>query len=245
MKSQILLIIVTIALINCCPDDVNCRQCINVTGTCTNCYQAFLFKNTCQRVSFFSRVNNCIGYAPKMSESDATICNNCQYGYIPTKSDEKVICKAGGIKNCALYDPALNTCLACFSGMNPALLGGSCEENKDKNNNCDILAKLGVCLKCNFGYVLSAGGTGTQCISKYFVGCVAVNPTNNDQCILCDNGFYINSKGTCSGGVMMIVFYIVGAVVLALIIGVAIFCIVSRRRKSTSLDNPNTVRLVR
>lgn len=114
-------------------------------------------------------------------------CTNCIAGYA-VYSDGS--CKPPPGPPCVQYDTSFN-CIQCDTGA--TLSGGVCSYTLA----CNVDA---TCVTCPYNYYISkTSNTAGYCLPcRNLLNCKACNVNNNQQCLACNDGYYLNSNYACS-----------------------------------------------
>ena len=85
---------------------------------------------------------------------------------------------------------------ACFEGYYPSGSGNSITCYKDIDN-CSSFNSSGYCTSCDAGYYRNSSSNATACKLKNW-NCNSLNQSLSDPCLVCIEGYYINSSDDCS-----------------------------------------------
>lgn len=193
-----------------CP--ANCRVCSYYSG-CQTCESGFvLISNaTCRGCSIFcsscnpTNITECTGCADGFQLIGGK-CDPCPSNCLECSGSSCILCRKGFSSNsngvcvskcevscvtCMSSQPSV--CLVCQSGS--TLVSGKCvlDISCNANNSCTSCGQ-------GIGYFLvpvsSVGGYCSQCPN--ITNCLQCNPNNAFYCLLCANGYFLETNGTCT-----------------------------------------------
>lgn len=83
----------------------------------------------------------------------------------------------------------------CDMGMVLSLARDGCNVNEyeEEDENCYSFVEVeeNDCEMCDFGYVFDKEGKCIECsTNKLSDGCLTCNPTNHEECLICNFGYY-------------------------------------------------------
>ena len=185
----------------------NATSCITATAAncasytsasvCASCATGFGLQ-TNNGVTSCVAVNlaNCVN-ATSVAPFTCLVCNN---GYFPNSNGACTLV-AQTIANCLTYDSA-TTCSRCAQNSILNVARTVCNATYysslvDPNCNQNFLVAQPTCTQCQFGSFF-VNGTCTSCTNNTFAaGCMACDPANNNVCLSCRSGYYMNAQGGC------------------------------------------------
>jgi len=187
---HLLFITLLAASVLSCNNQKNCAACQRLsTGTfCGKCYNTF-YNRTTKRCEVPSHpISNCVEY----SETDASICRRCEFGFGLNALNQCEKCKVDG---CARCDDKIDLCQSCYQGTLP--LENTCPKEpitKCADPLCDVCDLTGnLCFACSSGHSLDIKLKCGQGIE----GCQLFSNETN-RCILCHYDYFINDDGVCT-----------------------------------------------
>lgn len=197
-KIMILTMLVASALT--CPNEPYCQSCFvgDEEPTCEFCYQSILIGKHCKLVTKKQSVANCLLYGQKPGDGEQELeCESCVFGFNiqAGKCDE---CK---IKGCAICEN-VNSCTACDNGKKLTKNGEvlSCSEENSEIDNCEITnySSEAKCEKCKKDFALDETlANKNACKETKIHDCWVLDSKKENECKVCNFGFYIVSQGKC------------------------------------------------
>lgn len=172
-----------------CNNQKNCAACQRLsTGTfCGKCYNTF-YNRSIKRCEVPNHpISNCVEY----SETDASVCRRCEFGFGLNALNQCEKCK---VNDCARCDDNADLCQSCYKGNLPS--ENACPESpkaRCADPLCDICDLSGsLCFSCSNGNSLNKQ---LKC-DKGIEGCQLL-ADGNSRCILCHYDYFINDEGIC------------------------------------------------
>jgi hypothetical protein len=119
--------------------------------------------------------------------TNSSTCTDCIAGYA-VYSDGS--CKLPPGPPCVQYDTSLN-CIKCDTDA--SFVSGVCTYSL----SCNL---TGTCVTCPYNYYISTTSpTTVYClVCPQLLNCKSCNLNNNQQCLDCNDGYYLNSNYACS-----------------------------------------------
>ncbi len=180
-----------------------------VTATAANCltYSSISVCASCA-TGFGLQTNNgvtsCVAVNLPNCVNATTVapftCLVCSTGYFPNSNGACALVSQT-IANCLVYDSS-TTCLTCSSNSILNVARTVCNSTfysqwVDPNCQQNFLVNQPICYECQYGSYF-VNGTCTSCANNtYASGCLTCDPSNNNICMVCRPGFYMNAQGGC------------------------------------------------
>ena len=124
----------------------------------------------------------------------ASSCSKCISGYYLKGETDHCFLVDKKIEKCLDYNPSQN-CIKCETGY--YVWENNCFINPDYDTNCEYFNDTKYnCSLCYEGYVL----IDNYCFKcgHIFENCAVCDETNNEQCLMCKSGFYMDKEGKCN-----------------------------------------------
>ena len=193
MLAKVLLSCTLFSFIAACPGDPLCQECKG--GYCTYCVNSY--PNGVGVCTPTAIVPGCNSY------SDINTCVDCKNGYLQSLTGNT--CTAFNSTFGAICLSAWSNssyCEVCQNNGYFSIATGTCPTTttcSDPNcTNCYISSGAGVCFQCAAGYAIwSSNDIGSTCVAVTSPNCFSTNSTTS--CNDCNNGFYLDSPGSCAG----------------------------------------------
>lgn len=174
----------------------NCLTYTSLTA-CASCGAGFGLQTT-------NGVTSCVAVNLANCANATTIapftCITCNQGFYPN-ANGACTPVSQTIANCLTYDTA-TTCSRCASNSVLNVARTVCNQTAfsafvDPNCAQNFLLSAPACTQCAAGSFF-VNGTCSSCSNNtYSAGCYSCDPTNNNVCLLCRSGYYMNSLGGC------------------------------------------------
>lgn len=166
---------------------------MNINGTCVGC-TTYCSNCTVNNITHctscapgLSLVNSkCISCPEKCRECSGKKCTTCIFGYTPNSNGECILSCEISCATCADNRPS--RCLTCYTGAK--LVDKKCVQDLSCNNDSS-------CTDC--GQALGYYRVGSSCLPcPISANCLQCDMTSPQECLICENGFYVNTNMTCS-----------------------------------------------
>jgi len=185
----------------------NSTSCI--TATATNCltYTSATVCATCASnfgLQTSNGVTSCVAINVANCVNATTVapftCLTCIQGFFPNANG---VCTTVSqtIANCLIYDTA-TTCSRCSANSVLNVARTICNTTGfsayvDPNCAPNYLLSQPVCAVCSAGTFFSNGTCNSCNNNTYSSGCQNCDPVNNNVCLFCRSGYYMNAAGAC------------------------------------------------
>lgn len=165
----------------------NCASYVSNQDKCASCASGY-FLNTAMTacVAFPIGVTNCVLF------NTPTNCTQCASGYFVSSGN--CVASTTTVTNCLIYS-ANNTCSACNAGY---YLASSSSCVSATATNCLTYASATACATCAFGYALTTSNSITSCNQITVANCAILSSSNQNNCGVCNTGYYLNTAGVCT-----------------------------------------------
>ncbi len=124
-------------------------------------------------------------------------CSYCSEPYTLKESTQTSGCILCADPNCeSCSDANVGSCTVCFSGF--SLSQGACTAvTSSCPTGCYSCINSTFCTKClEYYYYMSSNNTCIQCANV--PACLICSGVNPQQCVYCEDGYYLNSNSICS-----------------------------------------------
>jgi hypothetical protein len=170
-------------------------------GRCASCQPGLGFENsTGNRSCVAFNLTNCS--LPNPDKPYPFECLACKGDNYLDPATRTCLPVTAPIMFCLDYSGP-SSCKVCGGGLTLApdfsFCYGAPEVTKILDPNCrtSALVVMPVCSVCAPGYFMSAGGCTPCKANQVYSGCMFCDPDDNDVCLLCGSGFYMDRFGKC------------------------------------------------
>lgn len=162
------------------------ETCVGCIASCSNCTITNITQCTTCAPGLTLVNSKCIACPQKCLECSGKKCTSCIYGFTPNSKGECMLNCEISCATCADNQPS--KCLSCYNNAN--LVSGRCVQDLSCNSDSS-------CSDC--GQALGYYRVGSNCLScPVSSNCLQCDMTSPQECLICANGYYINTDMTCS-----------------------------------------------
>lgn len=236
---------ILLAAVFACPDEANCRACIEVNKEfrCELCYMGWVDKSGNCVIRVKDKIDNCERYVLP-AEKEPVKCDTCDFGYY-VDNGKCIPCKVEG---CAICSQG-NGCEACLNGNKLHFLDPKCLKEASAVPNCEVCNYFSVkadckCVICKKDYTIDINQPDEKaCVADKVGHCQYLNKDDTNKCSICLVGYYITKDGKCSNSGSKAAWWIIPVVIVAIILASLLiwYCIKKRREANHGHDHYHTV----
>lgn len=159
----------------------NCMETEPTMDRCKKCYETHYYAG-----------GRCISYARKNCltfDDEKDLCKSCEAGKFWMSNK---VCEPYTVKNCEEFNPDKDACLKCESGPY-YLMGGKCVNSTIVNNCKTYSGTEDKCMQCVENYYFASE---TECRVNPAGIYKCIKYKDQDTCIKCEKGFYVETHST-------------------------------------------------